>query len=118
MNTMRSVAVGLVLAACCAGQEGTRVFISRCIQCHDREQRVARAAARSAGQPALAGHSEGARDGIDESHRRAAERGGQDRGGALSGQGRTGGDSGDEGLLRGGRQAQSRRLVVEWMGRG
>src|SRR6266567_1208173 len=32
---MRRVAIGLVLAASCAGQEGTRVFISRCIQCHD-----------------------------------------------------------------------------------
>jgi polyvinyl alcohol dehydrogenase (cytochrome) len=35
MNTIRSVAIGLALAACCAAQEGTRVFISRCIQCHD-----------------------------------------------------------------------------------
>ena len=35
MQTMRSVAMGLLLAAFCAGQEGTRVFISRCIQCHD-----------------------------------------------------------------------------------
>ncbi len=31
----RSVAIGLLLAAFCCGQEGTAVFISRCIQCHD-----------------------------------------------------------------------------------
>jgi hypothetical protein len=31
----RSVAIGLLLAALCCGQEGTAVFISRCIQCHD-----------------------------------------------------------------------------------
>lgn len=32
---MRSVATGFVLAAMCFAQEGTAVFISRCIQCHD-----------------------------------------------------------------------------------
>src|ERR1700742_5080321 len=31
----RSVAMGLALATICAAQEGTRVFIARCIQCHD-----------------------------------------------------------------------------------
>jgi hypothetical protein len=35
MRMMRSVAAGLILAALCCGQEGTAVFISRCIQCHD-----------------------------------------------------------------------------------
>jgi polyvinyl alcohol dehydrogenase (cytochrome) len=35
MLTMRTAAVGLLLASWCLGQEGTRVFISRCIQCHD-----------------------------------------------------------------------------------
>jgi len=35
MHTMRSVAIGLALAALCAAQEGTHVFIARCIQCHD-----------------------------------------------------------------------------------
>src|SRR5439155_23423007 len=35
MQVMRSVAIGFVLAALCRGQEGTRVFTSRCIQCHD-----------------------------------------------------------------------------------
>ena len=35
MRMMRSVATGLMLAALCRGQEGTAVFISRCIQCHD-----------------------------------------------------------------------------------
>jgi polyvinyl alcohol dehydrogenase (cytochrome) len=35
MHVMRSVAVGLMLAAWSRGQEGTAVFISRCIQCHD-----------------------------------------------------------------------------------
>ena len=32
---MRCAAIGLLLAAVCCGQEGTAVFISRCIQCHD-----------------------------------------------------------------------------------
>ena len=32
---MRTAAIGLMLAALCCGQEGTAVFISRCIQCHD-----------------------------------------------------------------------------------
>src|SRR5664279_2683591 len=31
----RSLAIGLLLAGWCWGQEGTAVFISRCIQCHD-----------------------------------------------------------------------------------
>src|SRR6185369_13960219 len=35
MNMTRSVAIGIMLAAACWGQEGTAVFISRCIQCHD-----------------------------------------------------------------------------------
>src|ERR1700723_3455622 len=35
MRMMRSVATGLTLSAFCCGQEGTAVFISRCIQCHD-----------------------------------------------------------------------------------
>jgi polyvinyl alcohol dehydrogenase (cytochrome) len=35
MHMMRSAATGLTLAALCCGQEGTAVFISRCIQCHD-----------------------------------------------------------------------------------
>ena len=35
MRMMRSVAMGLVLAALCRAQEGSQVFISRCIQCHD-----------------------------------------------------------------------------------
>jgi polyvinyl alcohol dehydrogenase (cytochrome) len=35
MRMMRSVASGLMVAALCCGQEGTAVFISRCIQCHD-----------------------------------------------------------------------------------
>jgi len=35
MRMMRSVATGLMLAALCCAQEGTAVFISRCIQCHD-----------------------------------------------------------------------------------
>jgi polyvinyl alcohol dehydrogenase (cytochrome) len=35
MGMMRSVTIGFMLAALCRGQEGTAVFISRCIQCHD-----------------------------------------------------------------------------------
>jgi polyvinyl alcohol dehydrogenase (cytochrome) len=35
MPMMRSVAIGFVLAALCRAQEGSQVFISRCIQCHD-----------------------------------------------------------------------------------
>jgi polyvinyl alcohol dehydrogenase (cytochrome) len=35
MHIMRSVAIGILLAALCPGQEGTAVFISRCIHCHD-----------------------------------------------------------------------------------
>jgi polyvinyl alcohol dehydrogenase (cytochrome) len=35
MRMMRSLSIGLMLAALCRGQEGTAVFISRCIQCHD-----------------------------------------------------------------------------------
>src|SRR5580693_3021491 len=35
MRMMRSMATGLMLAVLCCGQEGTAVFISRCIQCHD-----------------------------------------------------------------------------------
>src|ERR1039457_4726838 len=31
----RSLAIGLLLAGICCGQEGTAVFIARCIQCHD-----------------------------------------------------------------------------------
>jgi polyvinyl alcohol dehydrogenase (cytochrome) len=32
---LRTIFIGFVLATLCAAQEGTRVFISRCIQCHD-----------------------------------------------------------------------------------
>src|SRR5579863_3136978 len=32
---MRIVAIGFMLAALSFGQEGSQVFISRCIQCHD-----------------------------------------------------------------------------------
>ena len=35
MSMMRCAAIGVAFTACCAAQEGTRVFISRCIQCHD-----------------------------------------------------------------------------------
>ena len=35
MLMMRSLSIGFMLAALCRGQEGTAVFISRCIQCHD-----------------------------------------------------------------------------------
>jgi hypothetical protein len=35
MRITRSVAIGVLLATGCSGQEGTAVFISRCIQCHD-----------------------------------------------------------------------------------
>ena len=31
----RTLAIGIMLAASCLGQEGSQVFISRCIQCHD-----------------------------------------------------------------------------------
>jgi len=32
---LRIAGLAVLLASCCAAQEGTRVFISRCIQCHD-----------------------------------------------------------------------------------
>src|SRR5438045_8533224 len=35
MRMIQRAAIGLVLAALCRAQEGTAVFISRCIQCHD-----------------------------------------------------------------------------------
>ncbi len=35
MRVMRSVAMGLGLVALCHAQEGSQVFISHCIQCHD-----------------------------------------------------------------------------------
>src|SRR3954447_12340087 len=35
MQMTRSIAIGLAMAAWSCAQEGTAVFISRCIQCHD-----------------------------------------------------------------------------------
>ena len=35
MDMTRTVAIGVMLAGLCQAQEGTAVFISRCIQCHD-----------------------------------------------------------------------------------
>jgi Cytochrome C oxidase, cbb3-type, subunit III len=32
---IRSIAVSLMLASMCCAQEGSQVFISRCMQCHD-----------------------------------------------------------------------------------
>src|SRR5689334_21117377 len=35
MHRIRVLAIGLGMAMVCRGQEGTAVFLSRCIQCHD-----------------------------------------------------------------------------------
>src|SRR5256885_1854698 len=34
-NMVRIAGLGLVVVTLCSAQEGTRVFIARCIQCHD-----------------------------------------------------------------------------------
>ena len=60
MRIMRSVAIGLMLAALCCGQEGHGSLYLALHPVPRSKQRVARAAARSPGQSALAGHREGA----------------------------------------------------------
>src|SRR3954462_5713606 len=75
------------------------------------KQRFARSPARLAGQPPLAGYFKGARNRIDESDGRLAQRRGQVGGGALSWQSGTDGTSRDERTLRRGRETQSRPIV-------
>ena len=115
---MRSVAIGLMLAALCCGQEGTAVFISRCIQCHDPNSESHAPLPEALGnlpwQDILKTLETGSMKAIG-AQLSAADKIGR---GALPGQSRSGRAAGDEGLLRGWREAQSRRFILEWLGRG